>query len=87
MTQKAGGPAVYHAIHIVDLIWMGFNGVLPLFMAFFRARMERGIDIAIDMKPQKYLERNADDETFQDDDDATSGGSRSRSVVDFPLGL
>jgi hypothetical protein len=80
--QKVG--PVY-VIKIVDSIWMGYNGVLPLFIAFFRAKMERGIDITIDMKPQKYFERNADDDTSppQDGEDE-SGGSR---VVDFPLGL
>jgi hypothetical protein len=35
---------------------MFFNAILPLFQSFVRARTERGMQITIDMKPQKYLD-------------------------------
>ena len=53
VSQKVGS---IFAIQIVDWTWMFFNAILPLFLSFSRARTERGIDITIDMKPQKYLD-------------------------------
>jgi hypothetical protein len=53
VTQKVGPIA---AIQLVDWIWMFFNAILPLFPSFVRARTERGMQITIDMKPQKYLD-------------------------------
>jgi hypothetical protein len=53
LSQKVG-PIV--ATQLVDWIWMFFNAILPLFQSFVRARTERGMQITIDMKPQKYLD-------------------------------
>jgi len=53
VTQKVGPIA---AIQLIDWIWMFFNAILPLFQSFVRARTERGVQITIDMKPQKYLD-------------------------------
>jgi hypothetical protein len=53
VTQKVGPIA---AIQLVDWVWMFFNAILPLFQSFVRARTERGMQITIDMKPQKYLD-------------------------------
>jgi hypothetical protein len=53
VTHKVGPIA---AIQLVDWIWMFFNAILPLFQSFVRARTERGMQITIDMKPQKYLD-------------------------------
>ena len=40
---------------VVDMIWMLFNAVLPLFIAYVRARSEKPLEITIDLQPPHYV--------------------------------
>ena len=64
-TKRPVGSLV--AGQLVDYIWMFFNALIPLVLSFIRARSEYALDITIDMKAQKYLD---DDEDNEDDERA-----------------
>jgi len=41
---------------LVDWIWMFFNALIPLIIPWKRAKTEYGLDITINMRPQKYFD-------------------------------
>jgi len=43
---------------LVDYMWMLLNALIPLVIAFLRAKSEYALKITVDMKPQKYFDDN-----------------------------